>query len=106
MNKLILMVLIMISAGFATKGLILTTGSMEPTFYGGETVQLIEANTANIGDLVVFKRNDDYVMHRLILEINGCKITKGDSWWVLPDLGCKEIVYVYGGMSNGNNKRN
>jgi len=73
-------------------GIIAFTGSMYPTFKGGEHVLLEPVDKAAIGDIVVFERNEELIVHRVLFQMAGCYITKGDNEW-LPDWGCADIMY-------------
>jgi len=86
------MLFFIISISSSVMGLVGHTNSMYPTFTGGELVELIPSDTAEIGDIVVFYDEKGAVMHRVWAKWYGCYITKGDNNWV-PDLGCQKIEY-------------
>jgi signal peptidase I len=89
----LLSLLLSLSQAAPLIGVIGYTGSMVPTYSGGEEVLLIQTNNADIGDVIVFEKDDRLVVHRVIFEFNGCYITKGDAVW-LPDWGCSIPRYV------------
>jgi len=91
--RLMLTLMFLCSLAFSQlMGIVAFTGSMYPTFRGGEHVVLEPANRASVGDIIVFQNGNHLVMHRVIFEFNGCHITKGDGEW-LPDWGCADILY-------------
>jgi len=91
--KLPITILILISCSFAlVQATVGFTGSMYPTFKGGEKILMIETNTADTGDIVAFKKQDKLVMHRVMFKILDCYVTKGDAA-ILPDVGCQKIEY-------------
>jgi len=73
-------------------GIVAHTGSMRPTYKGGEQVLMEPASSAEVGDIIVFERESKLVMHRVIFEFRGCYITKGDAS-LLPDWGCSDPKY-------------
>lgn len=55
------------------------SGSMEPTYSGGDLIFVTKADSYELGDVVVFQTNKKAVMHRII-EIDGdTVVTKGDA---------------------------
>ena len=86
-------------AGYSS---ILPTGSMRPVLTGGEKVELYENDgVLNNGEIVVFERTGiidgkrTLVMHRVVFQLFGCIITKGDAL-LFPDFGCQNVVYKTG----------
>ena len=90
---LFLLLALSLSQATLLMGVIGDTGSMVPTYKGGEEVLLMSTDHANTGDVIVFERNDSLIVHRVVFEFYGCYITKGDATW-LPDLGCAQPKYV------------
>ncbi|MBN1170312.1 S26 family signal peptidase [Candidatus Micrarchaeota archaeon] len=82
-----------LSSATLLMGVVGNTGSMIPTYRGGEKVLLMPTAYANPGDIIVFEKNDSLIIHRVIFEFRGCYITKGDATW-LPDWGCAQPKYV------------
>ena len=80
------------SSGTLLMGVIGDTGSMVPTYNGGEKVLLMTTNHAETGDVIVFERNGSLIVHRVVFEFYGCYVTKGDATW-MPDFGCQEPKY-------------
>ncbi len=74
-------------------GVVSDTGSMRPTYKGGEEVLLKPAQSAEIGDIIVFSNGSRLIMHRVIFKFEGCYITKGDAV-LFPDWGCAEPEYL------------
>jgi signal peptidase I len=58
--------------------------SMYPTIKDGETRKCEPQESYKVGDVVTFLNDGRYVSHRIVEEINGNCITKGDSNF-LPD---------------------
>ncbi len=63
----------------------LTGYSMYPTIKDGEVRKCDKQDYYSPGDVVTFSKDGGYVSHRIVGEVNGLCITKGDSN-LLPDL--------------------
>ena len=59
--------------------------SMYPTIKDGETRKCEPQESYKVGDVVTFLKDGKYVSHRIVGEINGNCITKGDQN-ILPDI--------------------
>lgn len=87
-----LLLLLNFSSATLLMGIVSNTGSMRPTYYGGEHVMLEPADSAEVGDIIVFQRDNKLIIHRVIFEFEGCYITKGDATFI-PDWGCSDPKY-------------
>ncbi len=94
-------------AGFA----IVEGASMEPLLHTGDLVLLSKksASEIEVGDIVVFKWGNRYVIHRVVYKYQSesgeyCFVTKGDNN-ALPDLGdpirCGSIAVSGLGLASG-----
>jgi signal peptidase I len=65
---------------------LVTSNSMQPILSIGDTiiVEIINGKQAHIGDILLFKRSNDFLAHRVISKTVGGWITKGDNN-TLPD---------------------
>lgn len=63
----------------------LTGFSMYPTLKEGDKLPCEKKDMYNIGDIVTFGKGNNFVSHRIIGEINGKYVTKGDNN-LFPDL--------------------
>ncbi len=98
--RLLLSLMLVCSLAFSQlMGVVAFTGSMYPTYKGGEYVNLEPADKADVGDVVVFQQKEHLIMHRVIFEYEGCYITKGDDSW-LPDWGCADVLYKVEGQNS------
>ena len=60
---------------------VVESGSMQPTFYADDMIIYKKANleTLKEGDIVVYKRGDDLIVHRIVSIADGYVTTKGDN---------------------------
>ena len=65
---------------FGVAFLVVTTGSMEPKINAGELIMIKEADKYEIGDIVTYVDQDDFlVTHRIVCLNENNMITKGDN---------------------------
>jgi hypothetical protein len=78
--RLILDTLEEIRPGIYRTTLIGSTGSMVPTIDCGHIVILEETQDVQIGDIIIYQRDDGTrIIHRIVGESDGCWVTKGDA---------------------------
>ena len=74
---------------FGKKAFIIVSGSMIPTIDIGDVALIQDASTANVGDIIAFRKDTTVIVHRVInqMDVNGNVMyqTKGDNNNV-PDL--------------------
>lgn len=66
--------------------------SMEPLLWTGDIVIVYKSDEIRVGDVVIYKSRENYVIHRVIEIRSNCYLIKGDNN-PLPD-GCipKELI--------------
>ncbi|RLE66300.1 MAG: signal peptidase I [Thermoprotei archaeon] len=59
---------------------VVSSYSMDPVLHVGDIIVTVQAGDINIGDIVVYSRGNDYIVHRVIKTVNmDTYITKGDA---------------------------
>lgn len=67
--------------------------SMEPSLYAGDVVTIRQTASYEVGDIVVFRyKNDELLIHRLLLVKNDRYYCKGDNAFRLEDISYEQIV--------------
>lgn len=101
-SKVIYLILIIIIPyifliiGFGNYKLIgIMSPSMEPTFSRGAGVIMRKIDgdyydSLNVGDILVYEKDNKYIVHRIIKKVNGLLITKGDNSEVDDEAVTKE----------------
>lgn len=101
----VLLILFVVITKGQPKGLIVRTGSMEPTIPVGSFIIVVPDNEYRLGDIVTFRQGENLVTHRIIGNENVQFQTKGDAnsvsdtklldpsmivgklWYSIPGLG-------------------
>jgi signal peptidase I len=73
--------------------IVVKSGSMSPSINTGDLafVYKVSTNQINIGDIVLYARAGNLVIHRIMNNNPNCLITKGDAN-IDPDIGCSKPV--------------
>ncbi len=67
--------------------------SMSPFIKSGERVEIERAEKIRIGDILLFKRRNEFLLHRVIFVFENFFITKGDrSPFIDPPVERKNII--------------
>lgn len=79
---------------------VITTDSMAPLLEVGIAVRVLKKTDYSLGSLLLFKADNQLIIHRLIKKLDGLFITKGDNSWK-EDVSLKQsdilgqIVTIY-----------
>lgn len=63
---------------FGYSGLVILTGSMQPTYYPGDVIIIKELKDYNVGDPITFHQRNMIVTHRIVAKDGEKFTTKGD----------------------------
>ncbi len=64
---------------FGVGAAVVLSGSMEPTFSKGDLVLVRQADTADLGDVVVYEADNSLIMHRVVTKYGTSLVTQGDA---------------------------
>lgn len=64
---------------FGVGAAVVLSGSMEPTFSKGDLVFVRQADTAQLGDVVVYEGENSLIMHRVVAQYGDSLVTQGDA---------------------------
>ncbi|ABL77702.1 signal peptidase I [Thermofilum pendens] len=58
---------------------VVSSWSMEPVLHVGDVVVVAGGNSYTLGDIVIYERGGELIVHRIVLSVNGKYVTKGDA---------------------------
>ena len=58
---------------------VVLTGSMEPTLKPNDLVVIVKANEYEVGDIVVYQKDNELIIHRIVMISGDQVVTQGDN---------------------------